>query len=93
MAPLFQDFCTIAVSLTCFFSLILNESVEALSALKSTIVLLAASIAGSSLQYCHKVRDFLNIYQYILLNYELTLVHQYHEHHLLAYCLFCLRSY
>ena len=30
---------------------------------------------------------FLNSYYYILLKYTLVLLHQYHEHHLLAYCL------
>ena len=38
-------------------SLILNELVVALTALKSTMLPLATFIAGSSLQYCHKVPD------------------------------------
>ena len=52
-------FCAAADSLSSCFSSILNDSVEALSALKSTIVLLAGPIACSSLQYCHEIRDFL----------------------------------
>ena len=39
------------------FSLILNELVVALPALKSTILPSAAFITGSSLQYCYKVFD------------------------------------
>ena len=44
--------------LSVIFYFILNESIVALFALKSTILPLAAFIADSSLQYCHKIPEF-----------------------------------
>ena len=40
-----------------FFSLILNESVVALSALKATIASSVGFEPGSFSQYCHKIPD------------------------------------
>ena len=72
------------------FSLIWNKLVI-LSSVKPVIASLTSK-AGFYLQYCYKIRYFLNNYHYALSNYTLALLHQYHEHCLLAYCLFCLCS-
>ena len=85
MVPLVQHF----LFHRCLFDLFLtlNKSVLALSASKSVITL--AAKVGSSLHCCHKIPDLFKNYHYILLNNILALLHQYHEHHLLEYCLFC----
>ena len=57
MVPLFEYLlCDCSLLYPLFFSLILNESVIQLAKVKSEIALLASK-AGSSLQYCYKIKD------------------------------------
>ena len=76
-------FVVLAPVLPINFVLILNGLVVGLSALKSRIALLLSKV--NLYKNGIKFRTFLNNYHYILLNYTLTLQHQYQEHHLLSY--------
>ena len=71
------------------FFIVLNELVSVLSSLKS-LILLSSVKPVYFYNIAIKFHLFLKNYHYILLNYTLKLLHQYHEHHLLAYCLLCL---
>ena len=72
-----------------FFFIVLNELVSVLSSLKS-LILLSSVKPVYFYNIAIKFHLFLKNYHYILLNYTLKLLHQYHEHHLIAYCLLCL---
>ena len=91
MVPLFQHFCAIIACLTCYFFFKFKWISSSIIYIKSVIALFACKL----LDVCNisiKWQMLLNNCHYILLNYTLAFLRECHEHHLLAYSLFCLWS-